>query len=286
MLVRQQNTLIIMNERYSRQNFLGGESDSLFARLNVGIVGLGGGGSHIAQQLAHLGVKNFILVDHDSIEESNLNRLVGGTADDVRNERKKVDILARVIHGVNEDADISIQSHKWQNVAHQIRECDCIFGCVDSLDERRQLESFARRFMIPYIDIGIDVNGSGERTYITGQVAKSIPSKPCLWCLNILNEQSVNKEVQEYGAAGGQPQVVWANGIVASAAVGMFVELFTPWGPDQNQVLCLDYDGNKHSLEASNRMSFPWVKEGVCEHYPRELVGDPFFKISKTLKYG
>ena len=275
-----------MNERYSRQSFLGENSDSLFAHLNVAIVGLGGGGSHIAQQLAHLGVKKFILVDHDSIEESNLNRLVGGTAEDVQAERNKVDILARVIRAVNEDADVSIQSQKWQNVANALRECDCIFGCVDSLDERQQLENFARRFMIPYIDIGIDVISTDGRTYITGQVAKSIPSKPCLWCLNILNEQNVNKEVQEYGAAGGQPQVVWANGIVASAAVGMFVELFTPWGPDQNQVLCLDYDGNKHALEVSNRMLFPSVQEGICEHYPKNLVGDPFFKISKILNHG
>src|SRR5260370_36729390 len=44
---------------------------------SVGVVGNGGGGSHVIQQLAYLGIGNFVLVDGDRAEGSNLNRLVG-----------------------------------------------------------------------------------------------------------------------------------------------------------------------------------------------------------------
>jgi molybdopterin/thiamine biosynthesis adenylyltransferase len=49
----------------------------------VGLAGLGGGGSHIVQQLAHIGFQRFVVYEGDVVEESNLNRLVGATSIDV-----------------------------------------------------------------------------------------------------------------------------------------------------------------------------------------------------------
>ncbi len=286
MLAYQRFTLTIMIERYSRQSFLGENSDEIFARLNVGIVGLGGGGSHIAQQLTHLGIKNFVLADDDHIEDTNLNRLIGGTSQDVLDGTSKVAILSRLIKGINPDSRISAQATKWQDTAKLLRDCDCIFGCVDSLNERHQLESFSRRFVIPYIDIGIDIFDTHKGFYITGQVARSIPSGPCLRCLNILNDQNIAQESLQYGSAGSKPQVVWSNGVVASSAVGMFVEIFTDWHGGTKVIACLDYDGNKNTVEISNRMKIPCVVDGECDHYPKESVGDPFFSNNHYPKHG
>ena len=61
-----------------RQSFLGGDSTERLDKLTVGIVGLGGGGSHVAQQLAHIGVGNFVLVDDDRIDETRRVDLLGG----------------------------------------------------------------------------------------------------------------------------------------------------------------------------------------------------------------
>jgi len=41
---------------FSRQNFLGPRAQDILVNTRAAIVGLGGGGSHIAQQLAHIGV--------------------------------------------------------------------------------------------------------------------------------------------------------------------------------------------------------------------------------------
>ena len=61
----------------ARQSFLGQESTEILRKGHVGIVGLGGGGSHVAQQLAHIGVENFVLCDPDYYEDKNHNRTVG-----------------------------------------------------------------------------------------------------------------------------------------------------------------------------------------------------------------
>ena len=42
-------------DRYSRQSFLGPDSEALISRCTIGVPGLGGGGSHVIQQLAHVG---------------------------------------------------------------------------------------------------------------------------------------------------------------------------------------------------------------------------------------
>ena len=90
-----------MKKQFSRQSFLGKESDVLINASHVGIIGLGGGGSHIVQQLAHVGVGKFTLIDPQRIDESNLNRLVGATFDDIQSNTLKVDIGERVIRRIN-----------------------------------------------------------------------------------------------------------------------------------------------------------------------------------------
>ena len=96
-----------MENRLARQSFHGPNSDSVLASCRVGLVGFGGGGSHIAQQLAHVGVGAFVVVDPDVVEDTNLNRLVGATAADVERGTAKGEIAERVIRGVNPKARVA-----------------------------------------------------------------------------------------------------------------------------------------------------------------------------------
>ena len=77
---------------YIRQEFLGPDAQYSFENIRVGIVGYGGGGSHVGQQLAHIGVTNQVIFDDDQIEDSNLNRLIGGRKVDLANSTPKTDI--------------------------------------------------------------------------------------------------------------------------------------------------------------------------------------------------
>lgn len=262
-----------------RQSFLGSDSEERLAALNVAIVGLGGGGSHVTQQLAHVGVGNFVLVDDDSIDETNLNRLVGGTRQDVEKQMLKVDIAARVIRAVNPAARVMRCPELWQVAADAIRGCDVVFGCVDNVRSKDELEAFCRRLLIPYIDQGMDVHSVNDRFLIAGQVVLSVPGAPCLRCLGVVTNTALEEEGRNYGAAGGKPQVVWPNGVLASTAVGLFMQLVTPWHAASETGACLEYDGNLHSIRASDRMARRRARP--CDHHSITDLGDPAFDVRK-----
>ena len=95
-----------MTDQYTRQSFLGAKSAELLQNATIAIVGLGGGGSHVAQQLAHVGVGRVLLFDPDSLELSNLNRLIGGTAADVGASTEKVEIARRMFVAINPAAEV------------------------------------------------------------------------------------------------------------------------------------------------------------------------------------
>lgn len=271
-----------MKERNSRQSFLGENSEEILENIKVAVIGLGGGGSHIVQQLAHLGVMNFVLFDDDTFEESNINRLIGSQESDIKPETPKTDIARRLIMAIRPDAKITLVPHDWHEGHIELRGCDFMFTCVDSFGERDQLEKFSRRFIIPMVDIGMDVYESESGYYMTGQVVRSVPSEPCMWCLNVLDDKNIDAEAQKYGSAGGKPQVVWANGALASAAVGLFVEMVTSWNVSESSSICLEYDGNKNTLTKSNLMCLPKVVKKICDHHSPAEVGDPFFIKSES----
>jgi molybdopterin/thiamine biosynthesis adenylyltransferase len=262
--------------RLARQSFLGENSEHTLAGSRIAIIGLGGGGSHVAQQLAHVGVGEFVLLDPDVVEETNLNRLVGATVADVSRKTPKVDVAARLITGVNPGARITKRQATWQGHAVLLRECTAIIGCVDSFSEREQLDIAARRYLVPYIDIGMDVHAVGEEFFITGQVVLSAPGERCLRCLGIITDDALAREAQRYGDAGARAQVIWPNAILASTAVGLVMQLVTPWHAKPVVSAYLEYDGNRHTLAVSNR----WIAtEGrECKHHINiNDIGDPFW---------
>jgi hypothetical protein len=69
------------DDQYDRQiRAFGAAGQAAIQRLRVAIVGLGGTGSVLVQQLVHLGVRDFLVIDPDVIERTNLNRVVGAKA--------------------------------------------------------------------------------------------------------------------------------------------------------------------------------------------------------------
>ncbi len=262
-------------ERFSRQSFLGRGGQTAIARARLGVVGLGGGGSHVAQQLAHLGAQHLRLFDGDVVEDSNLNRLVGATAADAGAEAPKVEVMRRVVTGVTPDADVRVHQGRWQDHPELLRGCDILLGCLDSFAERRELEIACRRYLIPYIDIGMDVHKVGDAPpRMGGQVILSMPGQPCMFCLGFLNDQRLAQEASQYGAAGSRPQVVWANGVLASSAVGVAIDLLTGWSGNRNRLAYLSYDGNAGTVEPHVRLRYPsWP--ATCPHHSGADVGDP-----------
>jgi hypothetical protein len=262
------------DERFSRQSFLGKNSQEIIEKAMVGIVGLGGGGSHIAQQLAHVGFLNYRIWDGDVAEDSNLNRLIGAKESDPTNKTPKIEIAERLIKGLRAKAVVDSYRSRWQDKPEPLRGCDLIFGCVDGFSQRRELEACARRYLIPLIDIGMDVHCIGdEPPRMGGQAILSRPGGPCMFCLGFLNERVLAQEGERYGDAGAQPQVVWPNGVLASTAVGIAVDLLTDWTRSLRGVVYLEYDGNEGTVKPHVRLEY--LEDKSCPHYPADQVGDP-----------
>lgn len=261
--------------KHQRQSFLGPNSESILRSLRIAIVGVGGGGSHVAQQLAHIGAGNILLLDHDRVEDTNLNRLVGATEEDVKRNALKVEIAKRLIRAIDSRTDVTGFDCLWQNAADVLHDCDVIFGCVDQFTERKQLEIAARRYLTPYIDIGMDVHEAAGRFIIAGQTYLSMPGQPCMSCLGLLPDEAIAREAAEYGAAGSRPQVIWPNGILASLAVGLMMQLVTPWFPGHNVTALLEYDGNSQTVTRSLKLDL--LDEIRCPHFcSLQDLGDPF----------
>ena len=135
-------------------------------------------------------------------------------------ERAKIEIAARVICAINPSAPIEMRRARWQEAGDLLKGCDVIVGGLDQIGSKDELEAFCRRFMIPYIDMGMDVTALPEtaESLVSGQVVLSTPGEPCLRCLQLVTEERLKAEAQRYGVAGSRPQVIWPNGVLASTA--------------------------------------------------------------------
>lgn len=260
------------SDRYSRQTFLGLNSQERIEAVTVGVIGLGGGGSHVVQQLAHIGFRNYVLYDDDVVEESNLNRLVGGTTLDVAVGSPKLLVAKRSIFGLRPDANVVGVSKRWQEEPEPLRRCHIVVGCVDTYLARHELEIVSRRYLFNYIDIGMDVHGE-ETPVIGGQVLLSTPGGPCMRCMGFLTDDRLSQEAAKYGNVGGNPQVVWPNGVLASTAVGMVVDLVTNWTAKSRAYEHLVYNGNSGTV--ARALSLKGRVLGACPHYAATEVGDP-----------
>jgi len=260
-----------MKETLIRQSFLGPKSDEILDSVLVAVVGLGGAGSHVVQQLSHVGIGAMHSADPDKAELSNLNRLVGATRRDALEARRKTDIAARRAKAVNPALRIRRFPVKWQEAMGEFRDADIIVSCVDSYSDRAQLEAFARRYLIPCIDIGMDVHKIGDHFAIAGQVGLSMPGDLCFKCMGIITDDDLAKE--QYGAAGGNPQVVWSNGVLASIAVGLLVEMVTPWFRTGTLSAVLRYDGNAQTIAPDSAVEH--IRGRKCPHFSTGAVGDP-----------
>jgi proteasome lid subunit RPN8/RPN11 len=216
----------------------GTAGQQVLQRLRIAIVGLGGTGSLIAQQLAHLGVRDFILVDPDVIEPTNLNRVASATPDNVGHP--KVDVAARYIEALTADATIArvVGDVIRIGTAKELLNADFIFGCTDSHGSRAVLQQVAYQYVIPCIDMGttIAVTG-GAITHIYGRVQLLAPGLACFTCGGLLDTNEVRRDMMTsferkadpyfLGAHEPAPAVMSLNGTVASLAVTMFLSVVT-----------------------------------------------------------
>ena len=96
-----------MDEKFSRTEMLiGNEGIEKLNKSKVAVFGLGGVGSFVCEGLVRGGVGNFILIDYDKIDESNINRQLIANTNTIG--RYKVDLMKERILEINPNANVEV----------------------------------------------------------------------------------------------------------------------------------------------------------------------------------
>lgn len=209
----------------------GGIGQNRLERATVVVVGAGGTGTHVATQLAHLGVGTILLVDHDRVELTNLSRLVGARHEDVG--RLKVDVLAAYLLGIN--PNLSLHTHAASvldlDPMHLV-DADVIVCATDGHGSRALLTELAHQYLVPVVDLGVEIVPTTTGVQAGGQVRVLRPGRGCLHCAGTLDaglvrEEYLSEQERQVERARGYlrgvdapaPAVIALNGVVASLAV-------------------------------------------------------------------
>ncbi|MFP3873152.1 MAG: HesA/MoeB/ThiF family protein [Thiohalophilus sp.] len=165
---------------YSRQIMLpqvdvAGQEKLLASR--VLIIGMGGLGSPVAMYLAAAGVGQLVLVDHDNVDLSNLQRQILHHYEDIG--RPKIASAAETLMQLNPQLQITTLDHKLsdEELRETARNVDVVVDATDNFEIRFALNRVCVETGTPLV--------AGAAIRMEGQVSVFLnkPGSPCYRCL-------------------------------------------------------------------------------------------------------
>lgn len=170
-------------------------------RRSVLIVGAGSVGLDVALRLAATGLTRIGIMDFDTVEERNLDRLIGATTIDAWLHRSKAELARRLVAENATAADLQLETTEYSicETAGMDRalDYDVIFSCVDRPWARAVLNGLAYAHLIPVIDGGIAVDAFADGDGMRGATWRSHvvrPGRPCLACNGQLDLAAVTAD--------------------------------------------------------------------------------------------
>jgi molybdopterin/thiamine biosynthesis adenylyltransferase/proteasome lid subunit RPN8/RPN11 len=232
-------------EFFDRQvRAFGPDVQRLLGRLQIGVVGCGGTGSAVCEQLLRLGIGKLVIYDHDKFESSNTNRVYGSTTYD--DGAPKVDVIERLVKASGLPTEIGKigKSIYDEETARTLREHDIIFGCTDDEFGRAILNQVALRYAIPVFDLGVKIDSDHQVIRsVTGRVTTLYPGTACLFCRGRITPKRVAEQSRAFFAPDEaaalrkegyaeelgvpNPAVIAFTSAVASAAVAELLHRLT-----------------------------------------------------------
>ncbi len=148
----------------------------------VMIVGIGGLGSPVAMYLAAMGVGHLVLVDHDVVEISNLQRQIIYDTESLG--QAKVIAAQKKLQTLNPEIRISPFQNQFESLnIEQMKAVDLLIDCSDNFTTRFAINAACVQNNIPLV--------SGAAIRLSGQIVVFINQKntPCYRCLYPDSEQ-------------------------------------------------------------------------------------------------
>lgn len=244
---------------YDRQvRMFGKAGQALLAGARVGVIGLGGIGSLVAEYLARLGVGEFCLIDDDRVEQSNLSRIAGATREDAAKRLEKVKVAERLILQGNPRAKFAlvVKDVAKESAARELIGCDFIFLAADSMRARLVFNAVVHQYQIPGVQLGSKIRSSEAGTLAEVMSANRPvrPGRGCLWCNQLIDAGELAKEAktdeerkaQAYGVEEPNPSVISLNAISAAHAVNDFLLDFLGLRPEREVLYYEHFHFLKH----------------------------------------
>jgi molybdopterin/thiamine biosynthesis adenylyltransferase len=228
-------------EMFDRQvRAFGQDGQRVLAALHVGVVGVGGTGSAVAEQLIRLGVGRLTVLDDDAVTATNLTRIHGSGRADVG--MNKTQLVARLAREAGTTAvEVIPFALRSQEAVRRLVHCDLIFGCTDDQRGRGILNRLAYYYLVPVLDTGFVISSmDGRIAGLDGRVTTVLPGTACLLCRGRIDPAAMRVEAltareraalaaEGYAPELGEPaaSVVTYTTLVGSLAVNeMLARLF------------------------------------------------------------
>ena len=237
-----------VHNRFDRNiRAFGGGIQKVLGDLRIAVVGCGGTGSAVIEQLVRLGVRHIQMFDPDTLTESNVTRVYGSYPEDIG--KPKVDVCSAHARRIAADVEVlaTQEAITVEVVAKLLLDSDVIFGCTDDNAGRLILSRIASYMLTPVIDCGVLLTSDydGRLDGIYGRVTILAPGAACLVCRKRIDLQRAAAEMlppdehwrlvgEGYAPAlpGIEPAVVAFTTQVAAAAVSELLERLVRYGPE------------------------------------------------------
>lgn len=152
-------------------------------RLRVGVVGAGGTGSAVAEQLLRLGVGEIIVIDGQRLDRSNVTRVYGSHLENVGTNKAEIVFNNAGKIGLGTTVRPYQSKVTALTAAERLVHCDVVFGCTDDHTGRAVLTRMPPALLQLLIDCGVFLDSKdGNLKGIYGRVSVVDPGGPCLVC--------------------------------------------------------------------------------------------------------
>jgi hypothetical protein len=140
----------------------------------VGIVGLGGTGAYVLDQVAKTPVEEIHLFDGDTFLQHNAFRSPGAaSANDIDAGLPKVEYFRRMYSALHRGIVSHAESIESANVSH-LADFEFVFVCVDRGGSRRLIFDFLVAQQIPFIDVGMNLHLVPGSSRLLGSLRTSL----------------------------------------------------------------------------------------------------------------
>ena len=134
---------------------IGEEKLKSLNQKTVAIFGLGGVGSYVVEGLVRSGIENFVIIDNDKIDVTNINRQIIATTKTIG--RFKVDVAEERIKEINPNVKVikyaEFVGKENENIElfDSIKNVDYIVDAIDTVSSKIRIIEFAKAHNIPVI---------------------------------------------------------------------------------------------------------------------------------------